>query len=116
MKRILLEFLRDTLAAIAEIESFVEDVDSDGFAASREKVLAVVKLLEMIGEAVKQIPNDKRELHPDIPWKSIAGARDIFVHQYWEIDVAVIWTTIQISLPLLKPVILQMLRQEETNP
>ena len=77
MKRILLEFLRDTLAAIAEIESFVEDVDSDGFAASREKVLAVVKLLEMIGEAVKQIPNDKRELYPDIPWKSIAGARDI---------------------------------------
>ena len=69
MKRILLEFLRDTLAAIAEIESFVEDVDSDGFAASREKVLAVVKLLEMIGEAVKQILNDKRELYPDIPWK-----------------------------------------------
>ena len=56
-KRLFMEFLRDILAAIAEIELFVEDVDSDGFAASREKVLAVVKLLEMIGEAVKQILN-----------------------------------------------------------
>ena len=58
--------------------------------------MAVVKLLEMIGEVVKQIPNDKCELYPDIPWNSIAEARDIFVHQYWEINVAVVWTTIQI--------------------
>jgi len=115
-KRSLLEFLQDILEAIAEIESFTLGVDFATFAANKEKVLGVVKLLENIGEAVKQIPGDKRNLYPQIPWKSVAGMRDIFVHQYWEIDTDVVWTTLQKSLPLLKTVIGQMADQEETNP
>ena len=113
MKRSLLEFLQDILVAIAEIESFVEGVDFDGFVVSREKLLAVIKLLEIIGEAVKQIPKDRRALYPDIPWKAIAGSRDIFVHQYWDIDMSVVWSTVQVALPLLKPVVVQMIQQEE---
>ncbi len=58
----------------------------------------------------------KRNLYPQIPWKSIAGTRDIFVHQYWEIDTDVVWSTLQDSLPLLKTVIVQMAAQEEINP
>jgi uncharacterized protein with HEPN domain len=114
-KRSLLEFLRDILEAIADIESFTSGVDYASFVANREKVLAVVKLLENIGEAVKQIPDDKRNLYPKIPWKSVAGTRDIFMHQYWEIDTEVVWATLQDSLPLLKMVIVQMAAQEETN-
>ncbi len=109
MKRSLSEFLQDILDATTEIEDFVAGVDFVGFMSNREKVLAVVKLLEVIGEAVKQIPHEKRILYPEIPWKSVAGMRDILVHHYWEIDTAVVWTTVQESLPLLKIVILDML-------
>ncbi len=109
MKRSLSEFLQDILDATAEIEDFVAGVDFTDFVSDREKVLAVVKLLEVIGEAVKQIPHEKRSLYHEIPWKSVAGMRDILVHHYWEIDTAVVWTTVQESLPLLKMVILDML-------
>jgi len=112
-KRSLLEFLQDILESITDIERFVDSVDFDTFSGNKEKVLAVVKLLENIGEAVKQIPDDRRRLYPQIPWKSVAGARDIFVHQYWEIDTAVVWATIEKSLPLLKIVISEMIMQEE---
>jgi uncharacterized protein with HEPN domain len=113
-KRSLLEFLQDILEAIADIESFIDGVDFVSFAASKEKVLAVVKSLENIGEAVKQIPDYKRNLYRQIPWKSVAGTRDIFVHQYWEIDVDVVWETLQ-DLPLLKTIIVEMATQEKIN-
>lgn len=105
MKRDLLEFLEDIAESIAEIESFVVGLDLESFAQKREKVLAVVKLLEIIGEATKKIPNEIREQYPEIPWKSVAGMRDIFVHEYWRIDIDVVWMTVRESLPQLKPII-----------
>lgn len=109
MKRSYTEFLQDILDAMAEIELFVTDINFEAFESNREKTLAVVKLLEIIGEAVKKIPNNRREFYPDLPWKSIAGMKDILVHEYWEIDVAVVWATVQDFLPPLKEVILKEL-------
>lgn len=111
MKRTYEQFLQDILDAIAEIEIFVRGVSFEAFEVNREKTLAVVKLLEVIGEAVKKIPNDRRECYPDIPWKSIAGMKDIMVHEYWEIDVAVVWATVQRFLPLLKDVVIVELEE-----
>ncbi len=82
MKRSYKEFLQDILDAITEIELFVIGVSFDAFVSNREKTLAVVKLLEIIGEAAKKIPSDRRECYPDLPWKSIAGIKDILVHEY----------------------------------
>jgi uncharacterized protein with HEPN domain len=73
--------------------------------------LAVVKLLEIIGEAVKKIPNERRVHYPDVPWKSIAGMKDMLVHEYWQVDVAVVWATVQHSLPLLKAVVIKELEE-----
>ncbi|EFA73815.1 hypothetical protein CRD_00575 [Raphidiopsis brookii D9] len=73
--------------------------------------MAVVKLLEVIGEAVKKIPNERRELYPDIPWKSIAGMKDMLVHEYWQVDVAVVWATVQHSLPSLKAIVVMELEK-----
>jgi uncharacterized protein with HEPN domain len=109
MKRSLLDFLQDILDATAEIEGFIAEIDFDAFDANREKTLAVVKLLEVIGEAVKQIPQERRSLYSEIPWRSIAGMKDVFVHEYWGIDTAVVWSTVQESLPVLKVAILDML-------
>ncbi len=114
MERNYSDFLQDILDAIAEIESFTAGVDFQSFQANREKSLAVVKLLEIIGEAVKKIPIAKRQNYSEIPWKAVAGMKDILVHEYWQVDTAVVWATVQDSLPLLKTVIIDMLVDEET--
>lgn len=106
--RPLSEFLQDILEAIADIEVFIADVDFKSFQRNREKILAVVKSIEIIGEAVKKIPKEIRSQYPQIPWNAVAGMRDILVHQYWGIDVNVVWATVQEGLPLLKSVIVEI--------
>ena len=108
-KRSLLQFLQDILEAITEIESFTNGLEFQSFVKNREKILAVVKLLEIIGEAVKKIPDEQRVNYPEIHWKSVAGMKDILVHAYWNIDPVLVWATVQETLPLLKIVILDML-------
>ncbi len=115
MKRSYKEYLQDILNSIAEIESFVNGVNFEDFQANREKTLAVVKLLEIIGEAVKNIPKQQRRLYPDIPWQSIAGMKDILVHEYWQVDIVLVWRTVQVFLPALKVVIFDMLNQENNG-
>ena len=111
MKRSYTEFLQDILHAITEIGLFVNGASYEAFESNREKTLAVVKLLEVIGEAVKKIPNERHELYPDIPWKSIAGMKDMLVHEYWQFDVAVVWATVQHSLPSLKAIVVMELEK-----
>jgi len=103
------EFLQDMLDAISEIESFTAGVDFLAFQANREKVLAVVKLLEILGEAVKKVPGDIRNQYPKIAWQAIAGMRDILVHEYWSIDTDVVWASVREDIPELKAVVLDML-------
>jgi len=102
------EVLQDILDAIADIETFTVGVDFAAFQQNREKVLAVVKAIEILGEAVKKIPEDTRSRYPQIPWKAIAGMRDVLVHEYWGIDLNVVWATIQEGIPPLKIVILEI--------
>ena len=115
-KRLFIEFLQDILEAIADIESFTNGVDFQDFQANREKIFAVIKLLEIIGEAVKKIPEERRVNYPEISWKSVAGMKDVLVHEYWQIDEVIIWETIQKSLPPLAIAIQKILSQEETAP
>jgi len=111
MKRRYTDFLQDILDAITEINLFINGISYEAFESNREKTLAVVKLLEIIGEAVKKIPSERREQYPDIPWKSIAGMKDMLVHEYWQVDVAVVWATVQYSLPSLKAVVMKELER-----
>lgn len=111
MKRSYREFLQDILDAITEIESFIDGISFDDFQSDRTKVLAVVKLLEIVGEAVKKIPDEQRRLYPEIPWRSISGMRNILIHEYWQIDIEVLWATIP-DFPLLKVAVIDMLNQE----
>ena len=107
-KRQLSEFLQDILDAITDIEVFTDGIDFETFRVNREKILAVVKSIEILGEAVKRIPDDIRSQHTQIPWKSVAGMRDVLVHEYWGIDVKVLWATVQEGLPPLKTVIVEI--------
>jgi len=99
------EFLQDILDAIAAIERFTAGMNVDELEQDEKTLFAVSRAFEIIGEAVKNIPETFRAQHPEIPWKAIAGMRDKLIHNYWGIDIQVLWKTIHQDLPRLKVMI-----------
>ena len=94
-------YLLDILIAARDARSFVADVTQSQFCASRLHQNAVVKALEIIGEAAARISDETRQAHPEIPWADITGMRNRLVHGYFEVDLGKVWDTIQDDLPTL---------------
>ena len=84
-------YLQDILESIEYIQSFLDGVSEDEFYENVEKQDAVLRRLEIIGEAVKHLPEEIREIHPDIPWRQIAGMRDIIIHEYFGVTLNMVW-------------------------
>ena len=95
-------YLEDILESIAAIESYTAGMDWEGFAASRQAQDSVIRRLEIIGEAVKGIPEDCRAKAPDVPWRNIAGMRDVLIHEYFGVSTKRVWKVVREDLPLLK--------------
>jgi uncharacterized protein with HEPN domain len=95
-------FLDDVLVAIANVSEFVGPMTRQEFEADKKTVHAVVRNLEVIGEAVKGISADVRERYPQVPWQRIAGLRDILIHHYFEIDLEIVWDIVLNKLPELR--------------
>jgi len=91
----------------------LEGVDEEEFYTSREKQDLIIRRLEIIGEAAKNIPEDFRKQHDNIPWKKMAGMRDVIIHQYFGINYKIVWDTIGKTLPLIKKQIIQVLNREK---
>ena len=81
---------------------WVFDIFLDEFENDKKTLYAVIRCLEVIGEAVKKIPIDIRKQYSDIPWQEISGMRDKLIHEYFGVDIETIWDTIHEDLPLLK--------------
>ena len=114
-QRDLADSLLDILEAIGAIERFTAEVNFENFVQNEEKCFAVEKALEIIGEAVKNIPNSLRGDYPEIPWKKIAGMRDKLAHQYWHTDVEVVWKTVQEDVPKLKVMITRIIEDSSDD-
>jgi uncharacterized protein with HEPN domain len=92
-------YLKDMLAALDAIVGFVAGMDLEAFQNDDKTSSAVLRKLEIIGEAAKQIPDELRLKHPGIPWKEMAGMRDKLIHSYFGVDYPLVWGTVQNRLP-----------------
>lgn len=95
-------FIEHILESIAYIEEDTDGMSQQSFLDDRSKQDAVIRRLEIIGEAAKRIPEEFRNAHPDIPWKRMAGMRDVLIHDYLGVDLAIVWNVVQHELPELK--------------
>jgi uncharacterized protein with HEPN domain len=106
-------YLRDILAAIESIRAFVWGLDSAAFQADDKTLSAVVRKFEIIGESVKHIPEDMRQMYPHVPWREVAGMRDRLIHFYFGVDAELVWQTVQEGLPVLEEAIRHMLQDQQ---
>lgn len=95
-------YLREIVTAIDAALLFVDRMDLDDFIADDKTVSAVIRKLEIIGEAVKSLPLNIREDNPEIPWREMAGMRDRLIHAYFGVDNKLVWKTIHERLPGVK--------------
>ena len=102
MKRGLRLFIEDILESIKLIEKYLGDISKENFDNNQKLKDSVVRRLEIIGEAVKNIPDSFRKKYPEVPWRKIAGLRDIITHTYFNIDLDITWDIIKKDLPDLK--------------
>ncbi len=102
--------LEDILGAIDKILRYTDGISFGEFSKDSKTIDAVIRNLEIIGEAIKKIPEDIRRLNPNIDWKKIAALRDILIHEYFGIDNEIVWDILRNKLPALKEQISVLLK------
>ena len=108
MKKNVKTFLIHILDSINLIEEYIKDNSKSDFLKSQQLQDSVIRRIEIIGEAIKNIPNEIKTNNAQIPWKEITGMRDILIHQYFGVDLDLTWQVIDKDLPRLKRQILDI--------
>lgn len=104
-------FLKDILKSTEKILKYVNKKSFDEFVKDGMLSDAVIRNLEIIGEAVKNLPATIKQKYSKVEWKKIAGLRDILIHEYFEIDYEVLWDIVKKKVPKLKEQIVTILKE-----
>jgi len=113
MKREVGDYIEDIISATGKVMDFVKNISYEEFIQDDKTVFAVVRALEIIGEAAKNIPDDIRKNYPEIPWKDMAGMRDKVIHEYFGVKLSIVWRAVKEEIPPLKPIFEKILRDLE---
>lgn len=84
-------------------EEFIKSMTFEEFATDKKTVLSVTKCIEIVGEATKHVPDSIREKYPEVPWREMAGIRDRLVHSYFKVNLEIVWMTVAVEFPELRP-------------
>ncbi len=103
------DYLKDILDAMKKTQHFIDGLSYEEFSQDDKTVFAVIRALEIIGEATKNMPDDIRKENPGVPWKEMAGMRDILIHDYFGVDMETVWLTITEKIPKVKPLLQKIL-------
>ena len=115
MKRLVLDHLEDILENALAAGEFVGTMSCEAFGADRKTLYAVLRALEVIGEAAKRVPPELRLRHPGIDWRGMAGLRDIIIHQYDRIDHRVPFQVVTVQLPAVIELLRQAIDEERRS-
>lgn len=111
-KRVYSDYLSDILTNIKRIEDFTKGMSFDKFVSDEKTVYAVIRGLEIIGEAVKNLPVSLKLKYPKVPWRQMAGMRDRLTHVYFGVKIDVVWHTITVEIPRLMPDLTKVAKEQ----
>ena len=109
MSKDFLVYLEDIIDAMEKAEMFMAGLTDEQFETDLKTNFAVVRAIEIIGEATKRLPMKIRDQYPNIPWKDMAGMRDVIIHGYDNVNLRIVWDVIKQDIPRIKPQIEQIL-------
>ena len=107
--RFVQDYVQDILDSMTKAEEFINGMDLAAFTQDDKTIYAVIRCLEIIGEAARKIPPNVRRRFADIPWQSLAGMRDKLIHDYSGVSLEIVWRTVTEDIPAVRPMLIAVL-------